>query len=615
MTIGDASNRSQGLLQAAGRERLIHGVDLDGRELDRAEQDGRVGRERSRRPERTDGVAHPLQPDVEPEPDGGKIVRVHQRIVQEHRAVGAAIVISRSPRPARAVDPYRIVAHDGCEVELRLRQRREIHRRLDHRPHRPNRIQGTIEARPARVTPAHHREHFTGPGVGDRDRGLELLGRDAAPAHENRYRLRNRRLRRALNGRVEGREDPQPLAAQHAARVVAPELSAHQIHERRKSGRRRRRTAGHPEWLAPCACGRFGTRDAACLEPIDHPVPPLLRALGMASRVVVRRPSHEPHEQRHLVEVEVRERSPEVEVGGTPESVDGMSALLAEKDLVQISLQQLALGVAPFEQHRDERLVQLAGQCAFGGEKEVPGELLGQRAATLHGAPRAQVRPGRANDSHGIDSEVPIEPAILDLHQNGQERRRDVVETQQHAIFAMGGVDPGDLRRIETHPGARFAVDLDGRDPPAGDGDCDASRGLGSVGEPELAGHETHAFPVALEARGSKRGTHAPVAGEHELRLDRVRRQRRSRRELQGTGEYPGGHGPARALELVPDPEIQPGDVGRERDHARETDRGDDARQCAAALRSPATSGRRPCSPSSGGGRFEVASRHGAMTG
>ena len=353
----------------------------------------------------------------------------------------------------------------------------------------------------------------------------------------------------------------------------------------------------------------------ASLEPIDHPVPPLPRAFGMASRVVVRRPSHEPHQQRHLVEVEIRKRSPEVEVGGTAESVNGVSAPLAEKHLVEISLQQLVLGVAPFEQDCDERLVQLAGQRAFGGKKEVLGELLGQRAATLHGPPRAQVRPGRANDCHGIDSEVPVEPAILDLHQDGQERRRDVVETQQHAIFAMGGVNPGDLGWIDTHPGAGFAVDLDGRDPPAGYGDRDASRGFGSVGEPELAGHETHASPAAFEARGPERGAHTPVAGEHELCLDRVRRQCRSRRQLEGTSEYPGGHRPSRALEHVPDPEIQPGDIGRERDHACDAYHGDDARQSATALRSPATSGRRPRSLSSGGGRFGVASRHGAMTG
>ena len=114
--------------------------------------------------------------------------------------------------------------------------------------------------------------------------------------------------------------------------------------------------------------------------------------------------------------------------------------------------------------------------------------------------------------------------------------------------------------------------------------------------------------PVALEARRSKRGTYAPVAGELQLGLNRVGRQRHTRRELQRPGEHPGRQCPSGAFELASNPVVQPDDVGGQRDHTRHAESDEHPLETAGTPRFPARSG--SGSLSAAGGRAGWMSCH-----
>ena len=261
---------------------------------------------------------------------------MHERVSQHHRSVRAAVVVSRPPWSAGAVDLHRLVAHEGCEMKRRLRQRGEIDRGLDDRTDRADGIERTIESGAARVAVSHDGQHFAGPSIRHRNCRLELAAGSAASSREERHRLLEGCLGGALNRGIEGGEDSQSLAAQHAARVVPPELPAHQIDERRENAPMREAAASHSQRLVSRALRRRRASNTPGFESIDHPIPSPLRPLGMTARVVVRRTAHHAGEQCHLVKVEIRERAPEVVAGGAAETVNRMCALLAEVHLVQV---------------------------------------------------------------------------------------------------------------------------------------------------------------------------------------------------------------------------------------------------------------------------------------
>ena len=82
----------------------------------------------------------------------------------------------------------------------------------------------------------------------------------------------------------------------------------------------------------------------------------------MATRIVVSRSAHDRDEQRELVQVELRERLPEVELAREPEAVHRAVAVLAEIDLVDVGVHQVGLVVAKLERDGHEGFVSLRVQ-------------------------------------------------------------------------------------------------------------------------------------------------------------------------------------------------------------------------------------------------------------
>src|SRR5262249_24959208 len=109
------------------------------------------------------------------------------------------------------------------------------------------------------------------------------------------------------------------------------------------------------------------------------------------------------------VEVEMRRR------------IDAIRAA-AEIGAVEIKLQDFVLGQACLEPQRQERLAHLSLERAFAAEKQVFGELLGDRRAALYHAARARIGKQRAEGAGNVDAEVVVETPLF-----GGERRLDQV--------------------------------------------------------------------------------------------------------------------------------------------------------------------------------------------
>jgi hypothetical protein len=128
-----------------------------------------------------------------------------------------------------------------------------------------------------------------------------------------------------------------------------------------------------------------------------------------------------------------------------------LRAALPEVDLVQIGLENFALAVAELDEQGHHGFIRLAFEGAFGCEEEVLDELLGERAATLSDAARAQVREQRSTDASNVDAGMRLEALILDGDDGIDEVRREVFEAHQFALRPIGSVVGAQLLRFDQH--------------------------------------------------------------------------------------------------------------------------------------------------------------------
>ena len=92
----------------------------------------------------------------------------------------------------------------------------------------------------------------------------------------------------------------------------------------------------------------------------------------------------------------------------------------AHVSAVEIEFQDFALGVAAFEQERKKQFLHFAFDRTFGREKEVLGELLGDRRTALHDIVGLDVGQQGTRCAVEIDADVFEEAAVF-----GGERRLD----------------------------------------------------------------------------------------------------------------------------------------------------------------------------------------------
>src|SRR5690606_13537418 len=213
-------------------------------------------------------------------------------------------------------------------------------------------------------------------------------------------------------------------------------------------------------------------------------------AFGMPARVVVGRAADDADQQRHVFGGQVVEPAPEPVFGARGHAADRLVAALAQVDLVEVGLEDLALVVARLDDQRVQDLVDLAGPglLAADAEQAAARELLGERAGALAGLAGLEVDPGRARDAAHVDAVVVGEIAVFDRLQGVGELLRHLGHAHQAAFRLRPAVEGGDARRVQAHELGIAVADqvADPRDAALGDAHLDAAgRHLAcDIGEP-----------------------------------------------------------------------------------------------------------------------------------
>ncbi len=197
-----------------------------------------------------------------------------------------------------------------------------------------------------------------------------------------------------LGARVEAGVNAQARPGEILLVVVAAQRATHEVEVRRVVGPG---GAARDAERGARRGGRLGRRDDPLIgHDFQHQVAARAGALGVAARIVVRRPAHDRDQQRYLREVELRERLAEVELAREPEAVDGAVAVLPEEDLIDIGVHEIGLGEMRIERHRHDRLTQLPREGLAGAEEVAAHQLLREGAAALLDLAGAHVDPRRA---------------------------------------------------------------------------------------------------------------------------------------------------------------------------------------------------------------------------
>ena len=110
----------------------------------------------------------------------------------------------------------------------------------------------------------------------------------------------------------------------------------------------------------------------------------------MTARIVQTRPLHQSDEQCDFRRRQLARFASEIKFRRRGESVHGLPALLTEKNLVHVRFENSLFVVTRFDEHREQRFVELAREALAAIEKKILDELLRKRAAALHDVARGE---------------------------------------------------------------------------------------------------------------------------------------------------------------------------------------------------------------------------------
>ena len=302
-------------------------------------------------------------------------------------------------------------------------------------------------------------------------------------------------LRRFLQLRIERGAHPQP-ASINAVRpglgifaVLANQQPAHFLDEI-AVGRIPVVTAppDDAEWLG---LGRFGLGDSRLAvfdHLVEHPVTPLDCFSSTVRAPVDLRPAWQGGEERVLRQRQLVNVLAEI---GLRRSLNP-ERLAAERNLVEVELENLRLRQHAFDPPCDDHFLELAGDRIFVADQDVLGDLLGYGRAALGTLARAELgcivhdRPGKACV---IDPAMRPERLVFGREVGVDQLYREVDIAQLDPPFARITID--DLAAIAAHHGRqRWLVSQQrfGRRQVAGDREVNHQVG-GKEGGQQVVGH------------------------------------------------------------------------------------------------------------------------------
>ncbi len=171
-------------------------------------------------------LGHVFHADAEAEIDRREIQRADQAVGELHRAIDPMVVIFRFPAFVSVAQADRAVLDAAGEgVVLRVRQGRQIDRRLDQRADRADRVQRPVESRVTWLAPPGHGQHLALVHGGDHGRGLQGARLHVAGFFQLGQSRGQGLLDRCLHQGIEGREDIQALRTQILISIIPLQLA------------------------------------------------------------------------------------------------------------------------------------------------------------------------------------------------------------------------------------------------------------------------------------------------------------------------------------------------------------------------------------------------------
>ena len=466
--------------------------------------------------------------------------------------MGLAVIILRTPDLA-ILTFYReglIGQPTGQGVLTGALESRQVNRRFDQRTNWPHRIEHPVETGKARLATTNHRLYFAGFRVAHQHGRLNLL--HALAPTKTLEGLTQRGLGLDLQDRIEAGEDAQPLLGQVFLTVILTQLALDQIKERRE------RTVGQTAALGNGQRLRFGLRrllhrhHALLNQQIDHQIAARQRALGIAARIVVGRPLDHPHQQRHLMQLQLGQRLTEEVLTGQTEAMHRTLAILPEEHLVQVRLQNGLLVVVQFQQHGHHGLGQLALQAALTGQIEILHQLLGQGASALTQLACRGIDPDRTGNRLERNAVMIPEFTILDRHQGFHQVGRHLIKLDKHTVFMMRGIQPADQHWFKTgHRQCRTIGLAQAGDIAAGETHPNALRRLQSFIKLEAPAVQLHRIAVNRNCPGAIADTFAAIAQGRQLGQEVLARKLLPDEQLQRPRIDLGRHRPALTGEFL----------------------------------------------------------------
>ena len=188
--------------------------------------------------------------------------------------------------------------------------------------------------------------------------------------------------------------------------------------------------------------GGLGGEEAFVGHPIERVVAPAERCRRVDVGALPGVALQDAGDHRRLFDRQVLDRLAEVQLR---RRLDAVGAV-AEVHLVAVEREDLLLGVALLDLHRQQQLLDLALPGLLVGEEQLAGELLGQRAGAAGLAHLDQVGDDGAGQPGEAQAEVLEEAGVLGGQDGLAHLQRDVVVAQDHATLDRELADHGRRR-------------------------------------------------------------------------------------------------------------------------------------------------------------------------
>ena len=264
-----------------------------------------------------------------------------------------------------------------------------------------------------------------------------------------------RAFRRGLHVEIERRVDLEPLLVELLAELLI-ELLADPLDEVRRDVAR---------FFLVGKLEREGARDAGVgvadrsvlAHQLDDRIATLNGAVRMLARIVALRCLGESGEGCRFGDVEVAHRFSEVALR---RDLDAECAV-AERDLIQVKLENLLLVILLFDGACDLCFAELPDECFLTREalgKNVPRELHGYRRESLVPSAGENVTGERAKDAAPIHAGVRVEPLVFGYDERLLDVRGDLVELDERSALEAELGNEAPVHRVQLGRLARRVV-------------------------------------------------------------------------------------------------------------------------------------------------------------